>query len=243
MRTIRVYFPDALAVGGEYRLPDDVVAHVVKVLRLGTGAALELFNGDGDAYAALITELDKRGARVCVQSRLPERIIESPLHTVLLQGISRGDKMDYTLQKATELGISQIMPVLTERCGVQMDAERWQKKREHWQAVVRSACEQCGRNVVPAVDAVQKLEKIVDNLSTGLRLVLDPYGNATLKTIVMDKHVILLAGPEGGLSEQDLRIAKQLGFSGVKMGPRILRTETAALAALSLLQGLYGDLA
>ncbi len=240
MRHIRVHISGDLQDGCERQLPDSVAAHVSRVLRLGVGDALQVFNGDGHQYAASIVQADKRGVRVRIgASEAVDR--ESPLRLQLLQGVSRGDRMDYTVQKAVELGVTDIVPVITERCGVQLDAERWEKKREHWQRIVESACEQCGRNRVPAVQPVQRLDAALATPGEGTRLILDPQATLSLPRLPVAAQFTLLAGPEGGLSEQDLRVARSAGFIGVQLGPRILRTETAALAALAVLQAMQGD--
>ncbi len=240
MRAIRCYLPNPIVLNQTISLPDNVVSHVVRVLRLGVGDALQLFNGDGHVYHATITAQDKRGVYVTATQQISESV-ESPLAIDLVQAVSRGDRMDYTVQKAVELGVTAIFPVTTERCGVQLDSERWRKKQEHWQSIVASACEQSGRNVVPVVHEVKRLEIALAALASTHRFVLDPEATDTFATQTINGAITLLAGPEGGLSEHDLAIARGCGFNGVRLGPRILRTETAALAALSVLQALHGD--
>lgn len=240
MRAIRCYVPDAITLEREFALPDNVVAHVVRVLRLGVGDELQIFNGDGQIYHARICSQDKRGVYVEADTAT-QQSVESPLSIVLVQAVSRGDRMDYTVQKAVELGVTAIIPITSERCGVQLDAMRWRKKQEHWQSIVVSACEQSGRNIVPLVHDVQKIEIALSSLTSAHRFTLDPEAHDSFASIKLNGDVALLAGPEGGFSESDLLIAKNCGFVGVKMGPRILRTETAALAAISALQVLHGD--
>ena len=241
MRTIRVFVADALSIGAIVSLGEQAAGHVSRVLRLKEGDAVQLFNGDGQQYDARLTQCDKKAVRAQVDAAQAVNR-ESPLQITLMQGISRGERMDYTVQKAVELGISRIEPVISERCGVSVDADRWEKKREHWQRVVESACEQSGRNVVPVIAPVRKLDIALSELETGnLRLMLDPEGKQGLRDLKLSTSVVLLAGPEGGLGDMDMKYAHAAKFTGLRLGPRILRTETAAMAALAGLQLLAGD--
>lgn len=241
MRTIRVFVAEPLAIGATVSLGEQAAGHVARVLRLKAGDAVQLFNGDGQQYAGELVQVDKKAVRARIDAAEPANR-ESPLQITLMQGISRGERMDYTVQKAVELGVTRIEPVISERCGVSVDAERWEKKREHWQRVVESACEQSGRNVVPVVAPVRKLDIALSELETGsLRLMLDPEGKQGLRDLKLTAPVVLLAGPEGGLGDMDMKYAQAAKFVGLRLGPRILRTETAAMAALAGLQVLAGD--
>lgn len=242
MRTIRVFVAEPLALGVTASLGEQAAGHVSRVLRLKEGDAVQLFNGDGQQYAAVLTQVDKKGVRARVDGAETVNR-ESPLSITLMQGISRGERMDYTVQKAVELGVSRIEPVISERCGVSVDADRWEKKREHWQRVAESACEQSGRNVVPEIALVRRLDIALSEMAPGgLRVMLDPDGKQSLRDLQLSgSNVILLAGPEGGLGEMDMKYARAAKFAGLRLGPRILRTETAAMAALAGLQVLAGD--
>jgi 16S rRNA (uracil1498-N3)-methyltransferase len=242
MRISRIYHPASLSSGGRAELSGNAANHVARVLRLPLGAPLILFNGEGGEYPATVEGLHKHTVTV----RLGEfqgRERESPLTIWLAQGISRGERMDYTMQKAVELGVSRIIPLFTEHCGVQLSGERLEKRIKHWQGVVISACEQCGRNRIPQVTAPVTLTEWVMAPGDGLRLVLDPDAEHSLPQIpAPTERIALLIGPEGGLSELELELAKQAGHVGLRLGPRILRTETAAVAALAAAQSLWGDL-
>lgn len=223
-------------------LCDDAANHAGKVLRMQAGEALELFNGDGYNYAAVIIEVGKKQLVVDIQSST-ENPIESPLKLHLGQGISRGDRMDFAIQKAVELGVSEITPLFTERCGVKLDAERLEKKREQWQKIVISACEQSGRSVVPPVHPPVTLEKWLGQADNCLKLTLDPWTSATIKQLTPTDRLRLVIGPEGGFSDREVAATTLAGFQPVRLGPRVLRTETAALTAIAALQLQLGDLA
>jgi len=211
---------------------------------LGIGDACVLFNGDGHDYAAQIVAAGKREVRVLVgEATAIDR--ESPLRLVLLQGIARGEKMDLILQKATELGVSEVRPLSSQRSDVKLDDTRAGKRLAHWQSVVVSACEQSGRAVVPRVSAPGSLAAVLTGLPVGgLRLLLDPDGALSLPTLELPSAmpVLLAVGPEGGWSPRDREQLAAAGFQGLRLGPRILRTETAGLAAIAALQARFGDL-
>ena len=242
MRVVRHFVDLPLSVGAEVNLPDVAVAHLVRVLRLGPGDRVRLFNGEGDDYEAELESAGKREARARVLGRV-EVDSESPLAITLAQGIARGEKMDLILQKATELGVARVAPVVTERTEVRLDAERADKRRAHWRGVLISACEQSGRARLPELLPPRSLVDFLAAEQSALKLVLDPGAGATLAELEVapSRSICLLVGPEGGLSERDLAAARATGFTGLKLGPRILRTETAALAAISGLNALYGD--
>lgn len=242
MRTIRLYQPGPLTPGQSVALCEDAANHAGKVLRMQAGEVLELFNGDGNNYTALIAEVGKKQLLVDIQS-VSDNLIESPLKLHLGQGISRGDRMDFAIQKAVELGVSEITPLFTERCGVKLDAERLEKKREQWQKIVISACEQSGRSIVPPVHTPVTLEKWLGQADNCLKLTLDPWTSATIKQLAPTDRLRLVIGPEGGFSDREVAATTLAGFQPVRLGPRVLRTETAALTAIAALQLQLGDLA
>ena len=244
MRLTRCFVELPLPVGGNVALPESAAAHLVRVLRLQQGDACVLFNGDGHDYAARLSSVGKREVLADIQSA--QAIAnESPLHLTLVQGIARGEKMDLILQKATELGVAAIIPVMAERTEVKLDAERTAKRVAHWRSVVVSACEQSGRARLP--DVAQPL-----NLAQGaaaiaedcMKLTLDPLGEDSLAALhpPAANRVAVAIGPEGGWSPRDRETLRQAGFTGLRLGPRILRTETAGLAAIAALQSRFGDL-
>lgn len=249
MRLTRVHVATPLMGGAALELPDAAGAHLVRVLRLGVGAALAVFDGRGNEFGAVIERI--RGTRVDVE--LKDRRAgapESPLQLTLLQSISRAERMDWTIQKATELGVVRIVPLKTEYTIVRLDNAGAEKKRQHWLSIAASACEQCGRAVVPEIQAPLTLPEYIaaqrnpDAPDAGLKLALDPEAATGLRALPIASGVAsLLVGPEGGLSGAELKLATGHGFTAVRLGPRVLRTETAAVAALAALQALQGDLA
>jgi 16S rRNA (uracil1498-N3)-methyltransferase len=244
MRLTRVHVDQPLAAGSEVVLPESAAAHLGRVLRLGVGDACVLFNGDGHDYAARIVALGKRELRVAVDAARPV-LRESPLRLVLLQGVARGEKMDLILQKATELGAAAFHPLWSQRSEVKLDEARAEKRLAHWRSVVSSACEQSGRAVVPAVSAPVTLQATLAALPAGgLRLILDPEGELAFSSLSLDTDapVYLAIGPEGGWSPLDREQLRAAGFLGLRLGPRILRTESAGLAAVAALQARFGDL-
>lgn len=242
MRVPRIFQQGALIVGQTCFLADDAANHVGRVLRMQANQALELFNGDGNNYQALIVEVGKKSVTVAING-VTANPVESPLRIHLGQGISRGDRMDFAIQKAVELGVAEITPLFTERCGVKLDAERAEKKREQWQKIVISACEQSGRSVVPMVNPLINLDKWLAQETKELKLTLDPWAKDTIKTLTQAQAVRLVIGPEGGFSDKEVHQTEQAGFTAVQLGPRVLRTETAALTAIAALQLQLGDLA
>jgi 16S rRNA (uracil1498-N3)-methyltransferase len=239
----RLYCDLPLAPGAEVVLPEAAARHAVTVLRLQIGDGLRLFNGTGGEYAASLVAVSKRETRVrLLEFDAAER--ESPLRITLALGISAGERMDYSLQKATELGVTAIVPLATERSVVKLAGERADKRQQHWQHVVIAACEQCGRNRVPEVAPVQKLFSYLAAVDrSGQRLLmLSPDASTPMKRIERASEVVLLVGAEGGLAPSEYEAAEASGFDAVSLGPRILRTETAPVAALAVLQALWGDL-
>ncbi len=246
MRIPRVHVAQPLRVGESAELPAMACEHVIRVLRMPEGAALLLCNGDGMDYRATLVEIGKRSARVRILDALPNHA-ESPLRIVLAQALARGEKMDWVIQKATELGVAAIQPIVTERTEVKLDAERAGRRLAHWQGVVVAACEQSGRARVPMVFEPLALAAYVAGVqSNETRFALDPDGmsladamNGNAMQAATPIHLVI--GPEGGLSERDHAQLRAAGFVGLRLGPRILRTETAGLAALAAMQVLAGD--
>jgi 16S rRNA (uracil1498-N3)-methyltransferase len=245
MRIPRIYQAVPLYEGEVITLDAQAATHVARVLRLKPHDQIIVFDGQGGEFPGAIEAIDKRTVTVRLGAQ-QQSGTESPLHVTLVQGVSRGERMDYTLQKAVELGVSEIYPVITQHVAVHLDAAREQKKQTHWQAIVNSACEQSGRVIVPAVHAVQPLHACIEQLTANkgqLRIVLDHRGAKPLASIEEGNttRIIFVVGPEGGLSdeERDFLIARD--FITVAMGPRVLRTETAALAAISIMQARWGD--
>ena len=243
MRLNRVFVGQPLATGSEVLLPDAAAYHVARVLRLRAGAPLVLFDGSGGDFRAEIVAVDGDRVRVSVGER-SAGLRESPLGITLVQAVSRGERMDWTLQKATELGVKRIQPVLSARSVVRLDDQQAAKKLRHWQAVVAGACEQCGRSVLPEVRAPLDLARfLAESTREGQRLVLSPNGPASLAGLASTAaRVELLIGPEGGLDDAEIDAAARAGFAPVRLGPRVLRTETAGIVALTVLQALWGDL-
>ncbi len=223
-------------------LPETVHRHAVQVLRLRVGAEIRLFDGDGLEFEAILTVADRKRSEVELGQQLHNNA-ESPLNITLLQGISRGERMDFAIQKAVELGVTKIVPVITERCNVQLKSDRAEKRHLHWQGIMTSACEQSGRAFLPVLGDIVDLHAAMNKTNDSLRLVLDPQAQNSFKDLQQTSQLTLLIGPEGGLSDEEIDAAINNGFTAVQFGPRILRTETASTAALAVVQSLWGDLA
>lgn len=238
----RFHTQQDLLPGTAFRLEREPSRHIAKALRMRPGDRLCLFDGAGTEASAVIREIerDRVGVEV-VECRDENR--ESPLDLALAISLSRGDRMDTVVQKATELGVTRILPLISERTGVRLDAARLAKKREHWIRIAISACEQCGRNTLPEINEPVALARILDLVrdSTALKLLLHPDvpGSALPGTC---EKLVLLVGPEGGFSPAEVDAALDAGFEGTSLGPRVLRTETAPLAAITLAQARWGDL-
>ncbi len=240
MRSIRLYCSQLPETPQEIDLPAAAHRHAIQVLRLGVGDYLRVFNGHGLEYEAELIQADKRHSRVKLFQPIHVEN-ESSLRLTLLQGISRGERMDYALQKAVELGVHRIIPMITARCNVSLSAERRQKRQQHWQGVIISACEQSGRAWVPQLENVMLLADFLDTQSVSCALVLDPLAEQRLTQCEPAKDVTVLIGPEGGLTREEIEQAQRAGFTAIHLGPRILRTETATVATLAALQVLWGD--
>ena len=247
MTAPRVFVEAPLSSGSTIELAEGPFRHLVQVLRMQAGEALVLFDGRGGEYEARLEAVAKRSASVSIGThRAVDDPGESSLDLTLVQGISKGDRMDFTIQKAVELGVRRIVPITTERCNVHLDAQRQDKRLEHWRGVIVSACEQSGRTRVPQLEPVRSLSSWLGGAQPGVRFALDPLASDALApaaaSIGEGEPVSLLVGPEGGLSPAELAQSARAGVRGVRLGPRVLRTETAGIAALVVLQSARGDL-
>ncbi|MCY7312996.1 MAG: 16S rRNA (uracil(1498)-N(3))-methyltransferase [Pseudoxanthomonas sp.] len=244
MRLTRCHVIATLVPGQRIVVPESAAGHLTRVLRLREGDACVLFNGDGYDYDARIASIGKREVTADVLSAVAVHN-ESPLRIVLLQGIARGEKMDLILQKATELGVAELLPVIAERTEVKLDVERTAKRMAHWRSVIASACEQSGRATLPGLAVPAALAAAATGVAGDcMKLTLDPAGTQTLASLQAPvSHAIAVAiGPEGGWSPRDRELLLSAGFQGLRLGPRILRTETAGLAAIAAIQSRFGDL-
>lgn len=238
----RLYSATPLATGAVIVLDPVGARHLREGLRLRLGESLLLFDGQGGEFAAKLTAMDRQHVRVTVGEHYPVRR-ESALDITLAQGISRSERMDYTIQKAVELGISRLVPLATARSTVRLDPERARKRAEHWAGIVRHAAEQSGRTQLPPLAEVASLAGYVEQERAPLRLVLDPSATLSLTRVVLGPWISLAIGPEGGFSPTERELLLAAGYQSASLGPRVLRTETAALVALSILQSRGGDLA
>lgn len=237
----RFYVPQTFVAGEVLRLPENVCRHI-QVLRLQAGAPLALFDGQGQAAAAELLEIGRKQALARVDKLLTESR-ESPLSVTLIQAVSASEKMDFAVQKGTELGVKRIIPAVSARSNVRLSGERAEKKVRRWQEIAVSACEQCGRNKVPPVAPIADLPQVLAALpaDSGARLLLSPHSWVPLRSLPLAQSAVLLIGPEGGLTAEEEDLARSHGFQAVQLGARVLRTETAALAALAAMQALWGD--
>lgn len=242
MRIPRIYHPSPLGTTASVMLSDEAANHVARVLRMGQGDRLELFDGSNQVFDAEIIQANKKQVEVILSSgRIDDR--ESQLHLHLGQVISRGDKMEFTIQKSIELGVNVITPLFSERCGVKLDGDRLNKKIQQWQKIAIAACEQCGRNRVPEIRKVCSLTQWCSEQDASLKLNLHPRASQSINLLApQSKAIRLLIGPEGGLSAAEIEMTAHYGFTDILLGPRVLRTETAALTAITALQVRFGDL-
>lgn len=241
MRIPRIYTDSPLAEGQVAALDENAAQHVGRVLRMQPGQELRLFNGNGQDYPATITSAGKKQVEVQLGSPTANTT-ESPLEIVLGQTLSKGDRMDYAVQKAVEMGVTRIVPLTTERCEVKLRGDREDKRLRHWQSVAISAAEQCGRARVPEILPVMALNEWFGHTGDcDLRLVLHHRTERSLAALNKPARVALMIGPEGGLSADEIAAAEHAGFLPVALGPRVLRTETAPVAAMALCQWLWGD--
>ena len=237
----RIYIDQELQESLSLQLDPAASRHLASALRLQVGDPLTLFNGSGGEYHAKISHIARKQVTVEVGTFL-ERSVESPLDIHLGISLSRGERMDWVIQKTTELGVTTISPLLSERCEVKLKGERAQKKNHHWQQIAISACEQSGRNQVPAVLALQQLRNWCESVDAEARLVLHQRAAPHRELVAKPASVALLIGPEGGLTEAEIAAAQRLGFETMALGPRVLRTETAPLAACAILHARWGDM-
>ncbi len=242
MRISRLYLPTPLASDTEVELDDRARQYVLQVLRLKSGAPLIIFNGEGLEYTAKLGVTEKRRATVLLgESHHPVR--ESPLVVHLGLGISKGERMDYAIQKAVELGVTKITPLFSQHCVIKLDEKRIQNRLRHWHAVIISASEQCGRNQLAQLQTPTDFFRWIEMDNNGVDLILAPQASQVLKRIQPAPQQLRLAiGPEGGFSDEEIGTAISGSFTAISLGPRILRTETAVVAGLSALQTLWGDL-
>lgn len=238
----RIYHASPILPNSILQLGDEAFNHVVKALRMQLGDELVLFDGSNQIFPAQLITITKKVARVQVLE--PSYCsLESPLTIELGQVISRGEKMEFTIQKSVELGVNSITPLLSERCGVKVEQSRLDKKVAQWQKIAISACEQCGRNQIPLIQPVQKLADWSMACSAELKLNLNPYSEQSIALLPsMSGKISLLIGPEGGLTADEIALTEQHHFTPIRLGPRVLRTETAALVAITALQVRFGDL-
>ncbi|UTL81666.1 16S rRNA (uracil(1498)-N(3))-methyltransferase [Pseudomonas putida] len=233
------FFIDAPLSLGEHDLPEAQAHYIGRVLRMAPGDAVQLFDGSGQEYLGQLLEVRKKTVRVSLEQAVAGQA-ESPLYIHLGQGLSRGERMDWAIQKATELGANEITPIVSERCEVRLKDERADKRLAHWRQVAISACEQCGRSILPIIHAPVTLGDWIKGSDADLKLVLHPVAEP-LTSHDKPARLAFLIGPEGGLSEAEVDQAKGAGFQAARLGPRVLRTETAPVVALSVAQQLWGD--
>jgi 16S rRNA (uracil1498-N3)-methyltransferase len=233
------FFIDATLSLGEHELPEAQAHYIGRVLRMAEGDALQVFDGSGHEFRGTLLEVGKKRVRVQLDETFPGQP-ESPLRIHLGQGLSRGERMDWAIQKATELGVTEITPIVSERCEVRLKDERAEKRQAHWQQIAISACEQCGRSVVPVIHPPMPLTEWLKRSDAELKLVLHPVAEP-LTSHSKPTTLAFLIGPEGGLNDAEVDQAQDAGFHAARLGPRVLRTETAPVVALSVAQQLWGD--
>lgn len=240
MRIPRIYQQTEISTGSRLQLDAAASHHLIKVLRMNTGNEVILFNGNDTDYHATL-DVEKKNVFAVIKSA-DKKNTESSLQLSLLLGISKGDRMDISIQKAVELGVHTIVPVITERTVVNLKQERSDKKLNHWQGIIINACEQSGRSRIPELKPVCRLDEQLSSDTNQLKLVLSPYANRDIHSIQYNRQsVSFLIGPEGGLSDNEIKQATRHGYQEIKMGPRILRTETASIATIAIMQALWGD--
>jgi 16S rRNA (uracil1498-N3)-methyltransferase len=251
MRLTRVYLAATVVAGKRLVIDGSAANHITRVLRLRSGDALTVFDGNGGEFGARIEEFRKDSVVVTVEEHRPlDR--ESPLSLTLAQGISRGERMDWVIQKATEIGTSRIVPLFTKRSMVRLDERQAERKLQHWRAIAVAACEQCGRNKVPELATpIDFFDVLPADSSGATRILLSPTGDLRIEDLPdlgrdvnpgVRPGITVLIGPEGGLEDVEQEAALAAGFKAVRLGPRVLRTETAAIAALTIIQHQFGDL-
>ncbi|WP_053133989.1 16S rRNA (uracil(1498)-N(3))-methyltransferase [Pseudomonas sp. CMR5c] len=238
MRLSRFFIDPPLSLG-EHELPEAQAHYIARVLRMAEGDALQVFDGSGQEFRGTLVEVGKKRVRISLDESFAGQP-ESPLRIHLGQGLSRGERMDWAIQKATELGVDQITPIFSERCEVRLKDERADKRLLHWRQVAISACEQCGRSKVPVIHPPLLLADWLKRTAADLKLVLHPVAQP-LESHARPETLAFLIGPEGGLSDAEVEQAQGAGFLPARLGPRVLRTETAPVVALAVAQQLWGD--
>lgn len=242
MRVPRIFHDSELVEQTEIELTPEASNHLVRVLRLTINAPLVIFNGKGQQYNAVIARVGKKSCQV-VLSECIDQTVESPLITHLAQGIARGDRMDFIIQKSVELGVTTIIPMLTQFSEAHLTRERLAKRLHHWRQIAIHACEQCGRNTLPVIEEPRTFGEVLTDKNVTLKLILHPHTQDLLPRLSLEpEKVTVMVGPEGGFSDIEIELALRHGFLAVSLGPRILRMETAAISILTLVQHLWGDL-
>jgi 16S rRNA (uracil1498-N3)-methyltransferase len=242
MRIPRFYIDHNLSVDEPLEVPTELAHYMSHVLRLKVGSPIVLFNGNGSDFPSEIVDIHKRKVSIVVNSQISINV-ESSLHLHLAQGVSKGDRMEIALQKAVELGVTEITPLITENCNVKLDAQRWEKKRTGWKKLIISACEQSQRNIIPTLNEITTMQQWLGQSSELSKIILSPGAKMYLSNLSKpQKGFRLIIGPEGGLSDQEVYTATETGYTAVNIGSRILRTETAAIASLAILQSHFGDI-
>lgn len=241
MRLTRIYQPQALSAGQILNLSKEAAGHLIRVLRLQVGDDFIVFNGKAGEFHAIIIELSKNMVTVKL-GEFDAVSRESSLQITLVQAVLRSDKMDYVLQKAVELGVTRFIPLITARSTLKLAPERWQKRSLHWQGVMLAACEQSGRTRLPKLENPMTFDVATTSIKAEQRIILQPCVKQSINSLPRCQSVAVLVGPEGGWSENELKCARVATYSPIQLGPRVLRAETAGLAAVSILQSLYGDL-
>lgn len=242
MRKTRVYISGKLVVGEIHALTRDASHHLLNVLKMREGDAIQAFDGSGGYFEAELCDRDRKSISILPLTYIDDNP-ESSLRLTLVQGIARGQKMDYTIQKAVELGASRIVPLLSEFSNIRLEPERASRRLEHWQRIIIAACEQCGRNTLPEIGEPLTLTDWLAADHNPVRLVLHPGERQGLLALERDiSSLTLVCGPEGGLSEDEVNACLAAGYQGIALGPRILRTETAAVAAMAVCQAWFGDI-
>lgn len=241
MRIPRIFTPQELALNQTIELEEQASIHLGRVLRMQAGQSVELFNGQTlYSFLAVISELGKKRLTLTIESQLEEKQA-SPLYSEIAVAVSKGDKMDLIVQKATELGVNRIVPLISARTDVKLDEKRWQKKLQQWQQIMYSACEQCGRNDLVEITDITKIADYFKQCEASNKFICHPVEAKSLSDYQKLDNIAFCFGSEGGLTDEELALAEQAGFAHISMGPRVLRAETAPLAALAIAQSLWGD--
>lgn len=242
MPITRLYYPEHIEPGKTISLDKNASHHLVRVIRAKKGTDIVLFNGDGFEYTATLLDENQKNCTLSANTKIQVQR-ESPIRTILLQGISRSDRMDACIQKSTELGVSTIIPVLCERSTTKLDDKRAKKKIKHWQQIIISACEQSGRCVIPELQPITPYAQALQSADSDFKLVLSPDTKTGLSELQKPEGgITILIGPESGLTQDEIKLAFDMNFKGIQLGPRVLRTETAAPTCLAAIQTLWGDL-